>query len=201
MASRHIQLRKGAHRYGVPVLVSALRRAALAVARKHPGASLLVGDLSAKNGGPLEGHNSHQSGRDADVGFFVTNSKGKPVSASRFVSFTPDGRTPDSWMRFDDARNWALVEALLANEQARVRYIFVSHGLRDRLLSHAAKKKVAADVIARARAAMMSPKDADVHDDHFHIRVACPESMRATCVEESAPREAAASSTVPPGPS
>jgi penicillin-insensitive murein endopeptidase len=35
----------------------------------------------------------------------------------------------------------------------------------------------------------MSPKEADLHNDHFHVRIACPEAMRGACVEESRSRE------------
>ena len=32
-----------------------------------------IGDLSAKKGGPLPPHKSHQSGQDVDLGFWFTN--------------------------------------------------------------------------------------------------------------------------------
>ncbi|WP_437588911.1 penicillin-insensitive murein endopeptidase [Sorangium sp. So ce1000] len=192
-SSRHLKTREGARTWGLPVLVKALRRAAFQVAKKHGDSALLVGDLSAKTGGVLDGHNSHQTGRDADVGFYVVNSKGKTLRMDRFVAFDDEGNAiglPGA--RFDDARNWALVQALLEDRQAGVKYLFVTDALRARLLAHAAKKRVAAELRARAAAAMMSPRDADLHNDHFHIRVMCPPSMRATCIEESLARPACA---------
>src|SRR5262249_46492811 len=75
--------------------------------------------------------------------------------------------------------------------KADVRYLFINTGLRARLLAYAARKHVPKDVISRAAAAMMSPKDVDLHDDHLHVRIACPESMREVCIEEAAPRDAA----------
>ncbi|KYF66470.1 penicillin-insensitive murein endopeptidase, partial [Sorangium cellulosum] len=192
-SSRHLKTREGARTWGLPVLVKALRRAAFQVAKKHGDSALLVGDLSARTGGPLDGHNSHQTGRDADVGFYVVNSKGKTLRTERFVAFDDRGNAiglPGA--RFDDMRNWALVEALLQDRQAGVKYLFVTDALRARLLAHAAKKRVPAELRARAAAAMMSPRDADLHNDHFHIRVACPASMRGACVEESLARPACA---------
>jgi penicillin-insensitive murein endopeptidase len=187
-STSHLALREGAHTWGLPALVRLLRDAGEQVGRKHSGAVIFVGDMSARNGGPIVSHNSHQSGRDVDVGFFITNSKGKPVNVKRFVAFDPDGRAREpSWARFDDARNWTLVEALL-NDPAGVRYLFVSMGLRARLLAYAKRKGKSDAIIQRAAAAMMSPKDADLHDDHFHVRIGCPESMRGTCVEESGQR-------------
>src|SRR5262249_23510881 len=88
-------------------------------------------------------------------------------------------------VRFDDERNWAFVEALLSDEKTEVRYLFVSTGLRTRLLKFAAKKNVSKDLYTKAATALMSPADRDVHGDHFHVRIACPEKMRDACVEES----------------
>ena len=185
-SSKSVEVRGGGHAYGLPDLVRVLRRAAAKVSGKHKGSVLYVGDLSAKNGGALLGHNSHQSGRDADVGFYMVSEKGKHVNPHRFVAFGSDGRPRGGEVvRFDDERNWAFVEALLSDTKTDVRYLFVSSGLRTRLLKYAAKKNVAKDLYAKAAAALMSPADADVHDDHFHVRIACPERMRATCVEES----------------
>ncbi|WP_438040089.1 penicillin-insensitive murein endopeptidase [Sorangium sp. So ce128] len=192
-SSRHLKTREGARTWGLPVLVKTLRRAAFQVAKKHGDSALLVGDLSARTGGALDGHNSHQTGRDADVGFYVVNSKGKNLRTDRFVAFDDEGNAiglPGA--RFDDARNWALVQALLEDRQAGVKYLFVTDALRARLLAHAAKKRVPADLRARAAAAMMSPRDADLHNDHFHIRVMCPPSMRGACIEESLARPACA---------
>ena len=184
--SGHLKVREGSHSWGLPQLTKALHHAADRVAAKHKGSVLLVGDLSARHGGPLTGHNSHQTGRDADVGFYVTNSHGKGVVMSRFVAFKGDGTAKDvAWARFDDERNWRLVEALLEDPKASVRYIFVSTPLKTRLLRYAASKKVSRDLLTRAAAAMMAPDHADVHDDHFHVRIACPESMRGECIEES----------------
>ncbi|MGK3998989.1 penicillin-insensitive murein endopeptidase [Sorangium sp. So ce1024] len=192
-SSRHVKVREGARAWGLPVLVNALRRAAFQVAKKHGDSALLVGDLSARTGGALDGHNSHQTGRDADVGFYVVSSKGRTLRTDRFVAFDDKGNAiglPGA--RFDDKRNWALVEALLQDRQVEVRYLFVTDALKARLLAYAAKKRVPAELRARAAAAMMSPRGADPHNDHFHIRIACPASMRGACVEESVPRPACA---------
>lgn len=186
----HLMIREGARTWGLPALVRLVRNASASVARKHKGSVLVVGDLSARLGGVIDGHNSHQSGRDIDIGFFVANSKGKPVSFKRFLAFDASGRGRDfTWARFDEARNWALVEALLKDQQASVRYIFVASPLRARLLDYAAKKRIPKDLLTRAASVLMGPRDADGHDDHFHVRIACPEPMGRGCVEEPGARE------------
>jgi penicillin-insensitive murein endopeptidase len=191
--SPYLKQRKDAHSWGLPELVKLLHRAAAKVARKHPRSVMLVGDLSGRTGGHIDGHGSHQSGRDADVGFYVMNSKGKPLPTKRFIAFDGAGNARDvPGARFDDARNWTLVEALLKDDKANVRYLFVTNALRARLLAQAAKKHAPKEIVERAAAAMMSPPDADQHDDHFHVRIACPASMRGTCVEEAVVRGAPA---------
>jgi penicillin-insensitive murein endopeptidase len=207
-ANRSVEVRGGGHAYGTPDLVKVLKRAAAKVRKQRKGSVLFVGDLSAKRGGPLFGHNSHQSGRDADVGFYMKHDDGKQVNPHRFVPFGSDGRARDgAIVRFDDERNWMFVEALITDPKVDVRYVFISMGLRKRLLTYAAqKKKVSPDIYAKAAAALMSPSDVDVHDDHFHVRIACPERMRPLCVEESylgrgasgaAPKQAGATSATP----
>jgi len=209
-SNRSIEVRGGGHAWGTPELVQVLKRSAAKVRKKHKGSVLFVGDLSAKRGGPLFGHNSHQSGRDADVGFYMKHDDGKQVNPHRFVPFGGDGRARDgAIVRFDDERNWAFVEALLTDPKVEVRYLFVSMGLRKRLLTYASqKKKVSPELYTKAAAALMSPSDIDVHDDHFHVRIACPERMRGVCVEESyvgrggnssGPKQIGASSSVPEG--
>ena len=188
-SSRSVLVRKRAEAWALPDLVKLIERATAHVKKKRGGGTVLVGDLSAKQGGALAGHNSHQSGRDADLGFYVTNSKGKPFALKRFLAFGDDGKGTDvTWTRFDDARNWAFVEALLTDKQTHVRYIFISNGLRARLLAYGKEHGASKAVLTRAAFALLSPTGVDVHDDHFHIRIACPESMRGTCIEESSAR-------------
>ena len=188
-SSKSLEVKEGAHAWGLPSLVRGLRRAAARVSSKHRGSMLFVGDLSAKSGGPLLGHNSHQSGRDADVGFYMVSDKGKHVNPHRFVAFGGNGRPRGTEsVRFDDERNWLLIQTLLEDEKANVQYLFVSSSLRARLLAYAAKKNLPKDLLAKAAATLMSPKDGDVHDDHFHVRIACPASMLPACVDDPSAR-------------
>ncbi|MFS8066149.1 MAG: penicillin-insensitive murein endopeptidase, partial [Byssovorax sp.] len=187
--SRTLKQKDGSHSWALPELVRVLQRASAKVAKKHKSSVMLVGDLSGRTGGFLERHGSHQSGRDADVGFYVMNSKGKSVNVRHFVAFDGSGKGRElTWATFDDARNWDLVEALLQDDKANVRYLFVSPALRGKLLAQAARKHARPEIIARAAAAMMSPQEADAHDDHVHVRIGCPEAMRDVCIEEAMPR-------------
>lgn len=170
--------------WGHPALVKMLKRNARDMARAVPGSKMLVGDLSSKKGGPLSGHHSHQSGRDADIGFYARNAKGKPVTLKRFVAFDGEGKAKDgSGFEFDDRRNWLLVQAWLKDHRAGLSHIFVSRPLRKRLLAYA-QKHASKDHVRQATILLKQPKRAEDHDDHFHVRISCPEKQKEICREE-----------------
>lgn len=177
-----IQDKSVPYSYGHPALVLMLHRTAKQIARQSPGSVLLVGDLSREYGGPLAGHRSHQSGRDADVGFFVTDVKGKPVNVRNMRIFDKDGRARDgSGLRFDDYRNWLLVQLWLKDTRAQLEYVFVASHLRRRLLEFAAARPAFRKYVEDAAQFLRQPSNGLPHDDHFHIRIACPENQRALC--------------------
>ena len=170
-------------RYGLGALVGMIDRAGRRLARQFPGAVLSVGDLSRAGGGEIDRHASHESGRDADLAFFVTDARGRQIFAEHFVPFRADGTAP-TWpgAHFDDARNWALVTAVLEDPVAHVSHIFVSAPLRLRLLQYAARIGAPEALRTRAAFTMVQPHGSLPHDDHFHVRIACPEGM-TSCVE------------------
>jgi penicillin-insensitive murein endopeptidase len=167
--------RKSKVSWALPNLLTTLSRAARAVARKFPGSVLEIGELSRKDGGRITSHLSHQSGRDADVGFYLTDLDGGPIRAPHFLRCEGSGDGHDDpTIRFDDQRNWEFVRALLEDPNEEVRQIFIYAPLRARLLAYAAKVKAPRQLRAKAAAAMMQPINALPHDDHFHIRISCP---------------------------
>lgn len=177
--------------WGTDELVGLLRRASTSVAKKHPGSILSIGHLSRRNGGNIDRHHSHESGRDADVGFFVVDHRKKAAFADHFVPFVADGTAP-TWpgARFDDARNWAFVAAIVSDPRVEVSHVFVASPLRARLLAYAQRAGVPLALRVRAAERMVQPHGALPHDDHFHVRIVCPARMRA-CVERPAPPKVA----------
>jgi penicillin-insensitive murein endopeptidase len=168
--------------YGHPSLVLMLQRSSRDVSNAGKGAVMLVGDLSSEGGGPLAGHVSHQSGRDADVGFYVIDQNGKSQLLDRFVAFRGDGTSAgDPGLRFDDWRNWLLLQSWVRDRRAGLSHVFVSRPLRQRLLAFAAKNPSYARYVGEATALLKQPEDAAAHDDHFHVRVACPSSQAEIC--------------------
>jgi penicillin-insensitive murein endopeptidase len=178
-----IQEKSLEYTYGLPSLVLMLNRTAKQIARQTPGSRLLVGDLSRESGGPLSGHKSHQSGRDADVGFFVLGPDGTPQNARRLLAFDKNGRARDgSGVRFDDYRNWLLVQLWLKDDRARLQHVFVAAHLRKRLLDFARVRPAFRKYVQPAAALLAQPQNALPHDDHFHIRIHCPDDQDTLCV-------------------
>ena len=175
-------------RWGLEPLVAMLDRAARQVRRQYPDSITSFGHLSRLGGGDLDRHHSHESGRDADIGFFIRSATGRPLLPSRFVPFTGEGTAP-AWpgAYFDEARNWALVSALVTDPEAHVTHIFVAAPLRARLLSYAERMGAPASIRMRAAEVLQQPRGALPHDDHFHVRIGCPSHMSG-CVENPAAR-------------
>jgi penicillin-insensitive murein endopeptidase len=158
-------------------------RGARAVRQKFPGTVMSVGHLSREGGGDVEGHRSHESGRDADIGFFVRSSGGKQLLAPHFVAFKADGTAP-SWpgAYFDDAKNWTLVSSMIEDPEAHVTHLFVATPIRARLLAYAERAGAPQGARMRAAELMQQPHGVLPHDDHFHVRIGCP-AHQSGCVE------------------
>jgi penicillin-insensitive murein DD-endopeptidase len=171
--------------YGTWQLVQLLERAARRVALRLPGSRLSVGELSSKEGGDVVGHRSHESGRDADVGFFMTRDDGRPYAGRAFTRFDARGRglPPNPGLRFDDARNWELVAKLVDDTDARVQYIFVAHDIKQRLLREAARRRAPAELVSRAAAVLVEPAHGNPHRSHFHVRIYCSPADRSVCLD------------------
>lgn len=173
------------HRFGTFELVEALRAAAETVAASFPGSRLIVGDISRRGGGRIRPHRSHRRGLDADVGFYVMDEHGAPLSVRAFVRMDADGVDKEgSGARFDTARNWALVGALLEQPHARVQYLFVARHLERLLLEHAQSIGASAELVAAATEALYQGTRGRGHDNHFHVRFYCAADDRPACVDQ-----------------
>ncbi|MDD9939099.1 MAG: penicillin-insensitive murein endopeptidase [Myxococcales bacterium] len=177
------EYRRKGHFYGTWELVQLLERAARRVAFRLPGSKLSIGELSRREGGPIGGHRSHESGRDVDIGFYMTLPDGRPYYTYSFADFDHRGRglRPNGYLRFDDARNWELVAKLVADGDARVQYIFVGSDLKARLLREGARRGAPRAVLERAKAVLMQPAHGHPHRNHFHVRIYCAPADQGQC--------------------
>jgi penicillin-insensitive murein endopeptidase len=185
--------------YGTEELVGVLVRASRAVDRALPGGKAAIGDLSRRAGGASVEHKSHQSGRDVDVFFYAVDAAGRPVApgeamirygaAGQAVRWSPaHGLAPPAApvpaFRFDAARNWAFVRALLTDEDAEVQWIFIQHELAALVLRAATEAGEDPALVARAAFILHEPTDSEPHDDHMHVRLYCdPGDRRLGCTD------------------
>jgi len=143
--------------------------------------------LSARTGGRHTRHGSHRTGRDADLLFYIVDASGRSVRGSGFFAFDERGASSvvaagapvRGVALFDTARNWALVRALLLDDEAPVQWIFCADGIKARLLAHAARHERDARALVRASYVLHQPTSGNPHRDHFHVRLACTARERA----------------------
>lgn len=161
--------------YGSDALIALIQDAAETVAAAHPESVLLVGNIGAPHGGAIRYSVSHHNGKDADLAFYATDPDGVPVDAPDLLIFNDNGqsRAYQGYYRFDVARNWSLVEALINSRAAEIQYLFISNGLRKLLLDHAREIGAADALIAQAETLLRQPGVKAPHDDHLHIRIFC----------------------------
>lgn len=176
--------------YGTDELLAVIAAAGRTIAEELPGRSIGVADLSRAGGGLGPHHRSHQTGRDVDLLFFATDRGGRPVDLEEMRHFGEDGATVDGGppLRFDAARTWRLVRALLLAPGPGLDHVFVFAPLRALMLDHARDAGEPEWLIAWAGEVMSQPGDSAPHDDHLHVRIRCPEGDWA-CVGRPGPKK------------
>lgn len=162
---------------------------------------LPVGDLSSDEGGVLchgedKCHGSHENGTDADIGYFRTDywlpdgERGKKELVDKKVTTqkTRSGKIKEKVEyvvseRFDVERNWELMKSLARNGD--VSRIFVSPPIKQAFCTHVLDRARVTDaehaelsfereLLRKVRAD--SIEKVGHHDDHFHVRIACPKN-------------------------
>lgn len=129
----------------------------------HP---LHIGHISRRLGGGLRPHKSHQSGRDADIGFYY--------------STQPKWYRPATEENFDLARNWALIDALTTTTD--VQYIFVDQSLIELLRKQSTQQGLAGERLEQLFGNDRGQgiiRHARGHRTHFHVRFTSPDAVRA----------------------
>jgi len=177
--------------FGTRELIDVIERATRVVAERFPGSKLGVGNLGFESGTKIPWSVSHQAGRDADLGMYATDEDGGPLELLPFVAYGPDltARSNGRVVKFDLARNLAFVKALVADDAARVQYIFVAAWLKAALVQEARRTGVAAEIVKRLDEVLHQPTDSNPHADHFHLRLFCTiEDRLHGCVNRQPPR-------------
>ncbi len=149
--------------FGTEETIGYLETAIRAVDAEFPGSPpLYIGDISAKNGGYLSPHMSHQAGRDADVGFYYLDGSGWYRRATA--------------QNLDTTRTWALVRALIAHTD--VEMILIDHSVQALLRAEAERAGEDPewlDGVFRGKGAMPPIiRHAPGHATHLHVRFYAP---------------------------
>ncbi len=129
------------------------------VATAFPGSPPLgVGDLSRETGGYIRPHRSHQSGRDADVGYYYQGEHKWYTKASA--------------ENLDRPRTWQLLKALMS--ETDVEFVFmdrsIQHLLREYALSVGEEPAFLDTVFQRSRQDETLVRHEYGHLTHFHVR-------------------------------
>jgi penicillin-insensitive murein endopeptidase len=178
---------KGVNHYGRTRLVRTLEAVAAKMVTDDPTTPpLVIGDLSARAGGKIPGHQSHRTGRDVDFLFYYVTPKGARVPAPGFIRVEADGLAlvpgTGELLRFDVEHTWRLVRALLEAPELGVQFMFVSKNVEALLVDYALARGEPLELVLRAQSVLLEPGDSMPHDDHVHLRIACtPAEALAGC--------------------
>ncbi|MCP5159767.1 MAG: penicillin-insensitive murein endopeptidase [Gammaproteobacteria bacterium] len=149
--------------YGHPVLIAFVERLGRQVAAS--GRRLLIGDLGQPRGGPMpSGHRSHQIGLDVDI-WFLELPRGRVLSPLDTEQLGAPSmiRAAEGVL---DRTLWSLQDRTilkLASQAPEVERIFVNPII---------KQALCASEMDHAWLTKIRPWWG--HDDHLHIRLACP---------------------------
>ena len=163
-------------RWGHPVLVDYI--AALAASAAQDGwPGLLVGDMGQPRGGPMKtGHASHQSGLDVDIWLLPMPdhrlSEDERETLSAVSVLKPGTRSVDP-KRFGEAERLLVYRAARLPGVARV---FVAAGIKQSLCA----------ITWRDPSFLNKVRPWYGHDDHIHVRLACPEGT-TLCLDQEPP--------------
>ncbi|HEX4453319.1 MAG TPA: penicillin-insensitive murein endopeptidase [Kofleriaceae bacterium] len=184
------------NRYGTDEMIALLTGVARRMKTQIKDVDLVVADISAKNGGAHgsgEFHRSHQTGRDADLLYYMRDKDGNPFEPDAMHVFTGRGWARDgSGITIDVARTWLLVKELVAAPEATVQFIFMYEPIAQLLIDHAKQIGEPPQIVARARRVLRQPGDSARHDDHLHVRVYCSRADRAFGCVDIGPMDALA---------
>ena len=76
----------------------------------------------------------------------------------------------------------------LKDDRAALEHVFVASHLRRRLLDFARARPAFRRYVNDAAQFLRQPTNTLPHDDHFHIRIACPERQEELCSNPSTAR-------------
>ncbi|KQV44445.1 MULTISPECIES: penicillin-insensitive murein endopeptidase [unclassified Rhizobium] len=154
-------------RWGNPAMIQLLERFSQDAAGLGWGSGILIGDISQPRGGPmLTGHASHQIGLDADIWF--TPKPAQPLTAQQREDMPFTSMLDKSKFLTVSNQRWTPTHARLVMQAA-------SYPQVERVFVNPAIKKKLCDTWTGDRSLLGKVRPVYGHDEHFHIRIHCPE--------------------------
>ncbi len=156
--------------WGRPEAIEVISRAAEEMAWLVPHADpLVIGDISTRTGGMLQGHRSHRAGTDIDISLYWDD-------ARSIVGDYPGARPS----RMDLETNWLLIESLLGSgtidrillDQRNIDLI-KAYTIETGKLSEDEAERIFPEPSTRNRAATGVVHHAPRHHEHMHVRILC----------------------------
>jgi penicillin-insensitive murein endopeptidase len=137
-----------------------------------------VGDLSAKIGGFVSGHSSHQNGLDVDIVYYTNDQKLQAMDNSYWTQFfVSNGKLKN----FSLSKNWHLFK-LLVNRHP-INRIFVDPVIKKAMCDYASSiGEFNSNIEVLRRLRPLSTH----HDTHLHIRLKCPQDD-LSCSDQGQP--------------
>lgn len=133
--------------------------------------TLLIGDLGQPRGGPtLSGHRSHQTGLDVDIWFLLSKTADSRVLTAAERESWGATSVVDVSADIVDYDQWTLAHGKIlemAARQPEVDRIFVNPSIKQELCNHKD---------ASSSAWLYKIRPWWKHDDHFHVRLKCPDN-------------------------
>jgi hypothetical protein len=176
-----VYIRRPYRAWGTRTTVEFTKRAIQETLALHPTAHvLLIGDLSQHGGGRISDHNSHQSGRDVDLGLFYR--KAPPGHPNTLLNGTEHN--------LDLPTMWTLVNKLAAtaNKDGGVWVIFLDYEVQGAIYRYAKSRGVSD---AKLRRIFQYPhgrwagagivRHYRNHAHHLHVRFKCTKAEKANC--------------------
>ncbi len=171
--------------YGTTEFISLIESTAQVMQKKYPGTVMYLGNFCLPEGGDIPYSVSHNSGRDGDIAYYLTDEQGRFAHPQnlhkinrRFVS-----REAGPKYTFDIEKNATLIETLLMQDKVPLQFIFVAKHLRSALRKELSTRANSEAILLRFDETV---QELASHDDHFHIRIYCSnEDICAGCLDKS----------------
>lgn len=167
--------------FGHPNLLAFIEQLGRQTAAAKLG-TLLIGDLGQARGGPMiSGHRSHQSGLDVDIWFLLSEQANQRSLSTQEREAWSAPSIVDMQADVVDDRQWSSAHAQILELAAR-------HPDVDRIFVHPS--------IKQALCQTRTPGSGDwlrkirpwwKHDDHFHVRLKCPDHSSHCDRQEALP--------------